>query len=175
MAGIGGLSLGVLLLVFRGVIQKNIFPVLNQRQAYQILNRIILLVTVVAIAGIGAWLMSEILTRSLPINSQAASETNLKNKIAGDWVFKTADPYSIDVITRVAECMIFDNDGGLVIHYINGTAQSYEYFIVSNGEKIKVRDPRKDGIGIFTFIINDNSLAIQGPDHIFYYEKGNCY
>lgn len=66
IAGIGGLSLAVVLLIFKDVIRKNVFPMLTQEQAYQILNRIVVLVTVVAIIGILSWLVSEIIPDVFP-------------------------------------------------------------------------------------------------------------
>ena len=60
VAGIGGLSLTVLLLIFREVIRKKIYPSLTQNQAYRILNKVIILVTLVALAGIAAWVITEL-------------------------------------------------------------------------------------------------------------------
>jgi hypothetical protein len=56
VAGIGGISLGVLLLVFRDVIRKKIFPRLTKKQAYKLLRFVLLLTWLVALAGIGAWI-----------------------------------------------------------------------------------------------------------------------
>jgi hypothetical protein len=55
VAGIGGLALGVLLIVFRDIIRKNIFPTLPPEEAYRLLRLITLAVWSVAIVGIGAW------------------------------------------------------------------------------------------------------------------------
>ena len=55
VAGIGGLALGVLLLVFRDVIRKNIFPELAADHAYRIIQLIIVLTFSVAAIGIAAW------------------------------------------------------------------------------------------------------------------------
>lgn len=59
IAGIGGLALGVLLLVFREVIRKNVFPSLTREQAYNILKLIIVLTFIVALVGIAAWVWSQ--------------------------------------------------------------------------------------------------------------------
>ncbi len=56
VAGIGGLSLGVLLLIFRDIIRKNIFSTLTKQQSYKIILIIIVLVWSVAIVGIFAWI-----------------------------------------------------------------------------------------------------------------------
>ena len=54
-AGIGGVALGVLLLVFRDVVRKKVFPTLTREQAYKLLRLVLILVWFVALAGIGAW------------------------------------------------------------------------------------------------------------------------
>jgi hypothetical protein len=55
VAGIGGLALVVFLLIFRDVVRRNIFPQLSATQAYRIINRVLFLTFIVAMAGIGAW------------------------------------------------------------------------------------------------------------------------
>ncbi len=50
VAGIGGISLGVLLLVYRDVIRKDIFPTLTKVQAYQLMRLILILVWSIALA-----------------------------------------------------------------------------------------------------------------------------
>ena len=56
IAGIGGISLGVFLLLFRDLIRKKIFPILTKDQAFRLLRLIAILVWSIAIAGIGAWI-----------------------------------------------------------------------------------------------------------------------
>ena len=60
VAGIGGLSLGVLLLLFREIIRKNIFPNLTKTQAYSIIKLIVVLTFIVAAFGIVAWVYIEL-------------------------------------------------------------------------------------------------------------------
>lgn len=55
IAGIGGIALGVLLLVFRDVIRRNIFPRLASIQAYRLICLIVVLTFLIAAIGIGAW------------------------------------------------------------------------------------------------------------------------
>jgi hypothetical protein len=55
IAGIGGLALGVLLIVFRDIIRKRIFPKLPPAEAYRLLRLITVAVWSVAIVGIIAW------------------------------------------------------------------------------------------------------------------------
>jgi hypothetical protein len=58
VAGLAGLSLGVLLILFREVIRKNIFPGLTKEHGFQLLRLIIILTWSVAILGIVAWVYS---------------------------------------------------------------------------------------------------------------------
>ncbi len=55
VAGIGGIALGVLTLVFRDVIRKNIFPNLSQVHAYRLIRMVVVLTFCIAAIGIGAW------------------------------------------------------------------------------------------------------------------------
>jgi hypothetical protein len=55
IAGLGGIALGVFLLLFRDVIRKAIFPTLKKDHAYRLLRLMVLLVSGVALAGIGTW------------------------------------------------------------------------------------------------------------------------
>lgn len=56
IAGIGGVSLGVLLIIFREIIQEKIFPTLKKDHAYRLLRLIVILVFIVALAGVSAWI-----------------------------------------------------------------------------------------------------------------------
>jgi hypothetical protein len=55
IGGIGGLALGVLLIVFRDIIRKNIFPKFPPKEAYRLLRLITGAVWSVAVIGIIAW------------------------------------------------------------------------------------------------------------------------
>ena len=55
VAGIGGLAIGALLLIFRDVIRKEIFPNLTRQQAFHVIQLLIVLTFLVALAGIAAW------------------------------------------------------------------------------------------------------------------------
>jgi hypothetical protein len=66
VAGIGGLSLGVSLFLFRDIIRKEIFPKLTKLHAYQLLRLITILVWSITLAGLGAWVWTE------NVRSQAA-------------------------------------------------------------------------------------------------------
>lgn len=63
VAGIGGLALGTLLILFRDVIRKNIFSNLTRDQSYRLIRLILVLVWSVAIAGIAAWLVAPMIAQ----------------------------------------------------------------------------------------------------------------
>ncbi len=60
VAGIGGIALGVLLLVFRDILRKAIFPKLTRERAYRLLRWIVVSVWSVAVLGVGAWTWTEV-------------------------------------------------------------------------------------------------------------------
>jgi hypothetical protein len=60
VAGIGGLALGVLLLVFRDILQKGVLSTLSGKDSFRLLRLVTLLTFVVAIAGLGAWGWAEV-------------------------------------------------------------------------------------------------------------------
>jgi hypothetical protein len=59
IAGVAGLSLGVLLVVSRDIIRKRIFPNLTQEHAYRLLRLVVILVWSMAVLGIAAWAYSD--------------------------------------------------------------------------------------------------------------------
>ena len=80
VAGIGGIALGVLLLVFRDVIRKKIFPRLTNEHAYKLLRLVLVLVALVALAGIGAWIWVSI----VPYIGSAQSQRDATVRTAND-------------------------------------------------------------------------------------------
>ena len=59
VAGIGGISLGVFLLLFREIIRRKIFPQLTREQAYRLLRTISFYTWTVALAGVAAWVWGD--------------------------------------------------------------------------------------------------------------------
>ncbi len=64
IAGIAGISVGVLLVLFRDFIRKQIFSNLGPKHSFQILVIFLVLVWSVALAGIAAWVWGDRLTDS---------------------------------------------------------------------------------------------------------------
>ncbi len=74
IAGIGGIALGVLLLLFRDVIRKNIFPNLTRDQGYRIIRLFLILTFLIALAGIVAWAWSITSSKEERANKQHSRE-----------------------------------------------------------------------------------------------------
>ena len=82
IAGIGGIAVGVLLIIFRDIIRKNIFPNLTKIQAYKLLRLIVILCFIVAILGITCWTFVTIKGKPPPIDKEEGTSltiTMLKN------------------------------------------------------------------------------------------------
>jgi len=71
VAGIGGLAIGALIIVFKEVIRKNIFPNLTKQNAYRLLRLIVVLVFFLAISGIVAWIYVNIASNSVSTSKEA--------------------------------------------------------------------------------------------------------
>jgi tetratricopeptide (TPR) repeat protein len=59
VAGVGGIALFVLLMVFRDVIKKKIFPTLHPKHAFSIIRLIIVCTFLIACVGIATWYLLE--------------------------------------------------------------------------------------------------------------------
>lgn len=59
VAGVAGIALVVFLWLFREVIRKNIFPLMTEERGYRTIRLFMILATVVALAGIGAWTLAQ--------------------------------------------------------------------------------------------------------------------
>ena len=55
IAGLAGISLGVLLLLFRGLLQKVVLAAFTKQQSFRIVTTFMVLVWLAALSGIGAW------------------------------------------------------------------------------------------------------------------------
>jgi tetratricopeptide (TPR) repeat protein len=83
IAGIGGICVGVLLLIFRDIIRKNIFPKFkDEKLAYRLLRMIVILVWSVAIIGIIAWVHTTVSERKVADTINIAN-----NDFSGDMHF----------------------------------------------------------------------------------------
>jgi hypothetical protein len=56
VAGIGGIALGVMMILFRDVIQKSIFPTLSRAEGYRLLRLMIVATWTIALGGLGSWI-----------------------------------------------------------------------------------------------------------------------
>jgi hypothetical protein len=58
IAGLAGLAVGMILLLYREIIRKNVFPALTKRDAYRLLRNIAVLSWSIAMFGILCWVWS---------------------------------------------------------------------------------------------------------------------
>jgi hypothetical protein len=96
VAGIAGIAVGALVLIFGGIIQKNIFPGMTKEQGFRIIRMMIIAASLLAIFGIAAWVYTEfqagkrekeasLITKSLigqVFDQDGASIPNVKASIA---------------------------------------------------------------------------------------------
>lgn len=84
IAGLGGIALGVLLILFREVIRKNIFPDLTKDAAYKLLRLIVVLVWSISIVGIAAWVYVSTVSQSHLVTSELSLPADSKSRNGND-------------------------------------------------------------------------------------------
>jgi hypothetical protein len=82
IAGLAGVSVGLLLLIFQAVIKKLNFPKLNTSQATRIIREILYITAFIAVMGIAAWVYSNRKITSLTITGHVM-EMDSKKPLSG--------------------------------------------------------------------------------------------
>lgn len=106
-AGIGGISLGVLLFVFKDFIRKNIFPTLSKDQSFRLFQRIIMYTFIIAIIAILAFTLLE------------SNESKIKHSIKNG-------KDSIKIETNSPNSPAIKSDGNVEITYNGNTIDKKE-------------------------------------------------
>lgn len=75
IAGLAGISIGVLLVIFREIIRKNIFPNLNNEQAYKIIRLVIILTFLISLICIFFWFIPQVINPIKRIDMINATDT----------------------------------------------------------------------------------------------------
>jgi hypothetical protein len=86
VAGLAGLAVGMILLLYREILTKSVFPTLSKKDAYRLLRSIALLSWSVAICGIVAWAWSTAL-----LHRSAAADSTAPLVVAGTVVDQTTN------------------------------------------------------------------------------------
>ena len=74
IAGLAGLAIGMILLLYREIVRKNIFPTLTRSDAYRLLRTIAILSWSIAMFGILCWVWSTVvLNRGKPAPTPAST------------------------------------------------------------------------------------------------------
>ncbi len=69
IAGIGGISIGLILILFKDIIKKKIFPQLTKKQAYKIIRLIVILSFIISVIGMTTYLIKEVDHKKNPENN----------------------------------------------------------------------------------------------------------
>lgn len=84
IAGIAGISLGLIFLLFKQIIAKKIFPNLTQEQAYKILRLIVTFLFVIGLVGMLLWTLN-------PVIANIASNTKAQNPFGNEEILLNDD------------------------------------------------------------------------------------
>jgi hypothetical protein len=102
IAGLAGLAVGMILLLYREIVRKNIFPQLTRADAYRLLRTIAILAWSVAMFGILCWVWSENILHRNPAVS-AADPTPAQPMVVAGTVVDQATNLGIGGATITAQ------------------------------------------------------------------------
>lgn len=124
IAGIAGIAIGALVLIFSGVIRKNIFPSLTKEQGYSVIRMLIVFASLLAFVGIGAWIYTEVQQ-----NKKAQDEGLVVKYITG----RVTDMAGNAVVSAEIEVAQFPN-------VFDRTDQNGKFAVKINGRGAKYLD-----------------------------------
>jgi len=107
VAGIAGIAVGALVLIFSSVIQKKIFPNLDKDQAYKIIRMIVSFAWILALVGVGAWVYLDV------VKSEREVEATLVSKyVVGQVLNDAGEPViSANIEVSQDESFLDKSDG----------------------------------------------------------------
>jgi len=151
VAGIAGIAVGALVLIFSGIIQKNIFPNLSKEHGFRVIRMIIIAASAIAVIGIAAWIFSD-----LQKNKKEKAASLVGRVIEGFVTDANGRPV---VSTKVSIAQLedisdrSDVDGKYHLE-IEGTGKKYYDLVFSHPQYTIVRKK-------ITIDFNDNTDEIQ--------------
>jgi len=122
VAGIAGIAVGALVLIFSGIIQKNIFPNMTKEQGFRIIRMMIVAASMLAVVGIAAWIYTEYQKNKADKNSTLITK-NLKGSIVNEGGLGIAS-VKIYAVQKPEIADKSDSDGMYVLP-LEGNGQGY--------------------------------------------------
>jgi len=95
LAGLGGISVAAVVYIFREIIRKEIFPQLTKNQAYSLLNRMVVLTSIIGFVGVMTYLILSFLKNPSPSiqgDAHATSPTPAPANLNGNRDVRTPTP-----------------------------------------------------------------------------------
>lgn len=147
IAGIAGIAIGALVLIFSSVIRKNIFPGLTTDQGYKVIRMILVFAGMLAFVGIGAWVYLDVVK-----NAREKEGRLVTRYIIGKVVDEEGTPIvSANIEVSQDNSFLDKSDGnGRFALEVKGTGKKYLDVVVkhrsyvSNREKVKVDFENKE-------------------------------
>ena len=90
IAGVAGAGLGVLLILYRDLLRKDIFPKLGPAHAYRVIRLLLVLTWSIAFAGLAAWLYSSILAGGGARHAESVGVYGGKDRLPAQLPARTA-------------------------------------------------------------------------------------
>lgn len=155
IAGIAGIAIGALVLIFSSVIQKKIFPNLDKEQAYKIIRMIVSFALILALVGVAAWVYLDV------VKHERKQDATLVSKyVVGQVLSDAGDPIiSANIEVSQDESFLDKSDGnGRFALELKGVGKKYFDVVITHksyktarqkvkidfeadGDEVRVPDP----------------------------------
>ena len=122
IAGIAGISIGAIVLIFGGIIQKNIFPSLDQKQSFRLIRTMVIASSILAVLGLASWIYVE--------NQNTIEEKRnsiISKNIVGQIQDMNGDPVtSVKVeVSQFPDIVDYSDQSGKFVIEVSGKGSEY--------------------------------------------------
>lgn len=136
IAGIAGITVGALVLIFGGIIQKNIFPKMDQKQGFRLIRTMIVAASIMAILGLAAWIYVE--TQKNAMEKQ--NELVVKNIIGTVYDHDNNPLSNVQITVDEAEQIeIFSDVDGNFVFKLHGKEKEHFNLVLKHKKYARIR------------------------------------
>lgn len=136
IAGIAGIAIGAMVIIFNSLIRNTIFKGLSAEHSYRIIRLIVLFAGVMAIAGLGSWVYLDVVQQEREHNAQLHALY-----IRGEVVNDSGEPIAMANVQVEQDPAFFDksDQNGKFALELRGKGRRYFDLILSHGKYLSAR------------------------------------
>lgn len=136
IAGIAGICVGAMVIIFSGLLKNTVFKGMSQQHSYRIVRLIVMFAGIMAIAGLGSWVYLDILKNQ----TQQTASLNTRY-ITGKVISDQQQPVSLANVKVEQDPSFFDksDQGGQFALELRGKGKRYFDLILTHGNYSSAR------------------------------------